>query len=66
MGSCGAFCSFCGRCGKTVEKSFANPKPPDVAPPGVSARDAKREAEAQKTEGDVSRGNHHTSKEGLF
>ena len=40
MGSCGAFCSFCGRCGKTVEKSFSGPRPTDAAPPGVPSRSA--------------------------
>ena len=57
MGSCGAFCSFCGRCGKTVEKSFSGPRPTDAAPPGVSARSAstgsQQRATAEYAVGDV-------------
>ncbi len=36
MGSCGAFCSFCGRCGRRIAKELGSIKPPDVAPPGIS------------------------------
>ena len=32
---CGAFCSFCGRCGRAVTKELKVEKPLDVAPPGV-------------------------------
>ena len=57
MGSCGAFCSFCGRCGTTVETSVSGPRPTDAAPPGVSARSAstgsQQRATAEFAVGDV-------------
>lgn len=62
MGSCGAFCSFCGRCGKTVETSFSGPRPTDAAPPGVSARSAStgspQRATAEYAIGDVASDRH--------
>lgn len=39
-GSCGAFCSFCGRCGREIAKELRNAKPKGVAPPGVSSKEA--------------------------
>lgn len=33
---CGAFCSFCGQCGREVAKELKVKKPEGVAPPGVS------------------------------
>jgi len=38
LGSCGAFCSFCGRCGKSVEKLPSARLSPSVPSPGVSAQ----------------------------
>ena len=35
-GSCGAFCSFCGKCGRRASTVFATVKVPKVAPPGVA------------------------------
>lgn len=32
---CGAFCSFCGRCGRKFEKELKIAKPQDVPAPGV-------------------------------
>lgn len=31
---CGAFCSFCGRCGRRVSEEFRPLKPKDILPPG--------------------------------
>lgn len=38
-GGCGvgAFCSFCGKCGRVFGSVFADVDVPKVAPPGVSA-----------------------------
>lgn len=35
-GSCGAFCSFCGKCGRRASDVFAAVEVPKVAPPGVA------------------------------
>lgn len=32
---CGAFCSFCGRCGRKLRRGLKIAKPQDVAAPGV-------------------------------
>ena len=44
---CGAFCSFCGRCGRTVTGQIKAEKPKDVLPPGVPDR-KKRVVEPEK------------------
>ena len=36
-GSCGAFCSFCGKCGRRFTKVFDVGSIPKVAPPGTDA-----------------------------
>lgn len=36
MASCGAFCSFCGRCGRRIAEEMCGMKPKGVAPPGVA------------------------------
>ena len=33
--NCGAFCSFCGRCGRKVSEEFKATVPKGVLPPGV-------------------------------
>lgn len=32
---CGAFCSFCGKCGRSVTGAFRAEVPEGIAPPGV-------------------------------
>lgn len=51
-GGCGvgAFCTFCGKCGRTFGSVFGDIEVPQVAPPGVSEEEeAKEKAEAAKT-----------------
>lgn len=40
-GGCGvgAFCSFCGKCGRVFNSTVSGIEVPQVAPPGVSAGD---------------------------
>lgn len=51
-GGCGvgAFCTFCGKCGRTFGSVFGDIEVPQVAPPGVSEEEeeAKEKAEAAK------------------
>ena len=46
-GGCGvgAFCTFCGKCGRTFGSVFGDIEVPKVAPPGVSEEEAEAEAE---------------------
>ncbi|HIT46008.1 MAG TPA: hypothetical protein IAC28_08030 [Candidatus Aphodovivens excrementavium] len=52
-GGCGvgAFCTFCGKCGRTFGSVFGDIEVPQVAPPGVSEEEeeAKEKTEAAKT-----------------
>lgn len=43
-GSCGAFCAFCGKCGREIPKAMLEHKPKNVPPPGV-ALDSKEGSE---------------------
>ncbi|MEE8722398.1 MAG: hypothetical protein SOI38_05360 [Eggerthellaceae bacterium] len=45
-GSCGAFCSFCGKCGRRVTKVFDATKIPTIAPPGTPAGVFDKHAES--------------------
>lgn len=45
VNSCGAFCSFCGKCGRNAGKELKLHAPPNVPPPGVSAEAANKEPE---------------------
>ena len=48
-GGCGvgAFCSFCGKCGRVFNTLFDAGDVPVVLPPGVSSRDADLPAEGE-------------------
>lgn len=48
-GSCGAFCSFCGRCGRRIADELCDMKPKDVPPPGVSDKSVGRRGAQEKT-----------------
>ena len=45
-GGCGvgAFCSFCGKCGRVFNTTVSGIEVPQVAPPGVSAGDPAENA----------------------
>lgn len=45
-GGCGvgAFCSFCGKCGRVFNTTVSGIEVPQVAPPGVSAGDSGENA----------------------
>lgn len=51
-GGCGvgAFCSFCGKCGRKFGNVFSADDVPDVPPPGVSDAKAKEPGEMLKSE----------------
>ena len=36
MNSCGAFCSYCGKCGRKIDERLVRNKPANVSPPGVA------------------------------
>lgn len=56
-GGCGvgAFCSFCGKCGRVFGSMFSTDDVPDVLPPGVSSseRDAVSASQGNPPECDA-------------
>ena len=36
MNGCGAFCSYCGKCGRKIDERLVRNKPANVSPPGVA------------------------------
>ncbi len=51
-GGCGvgAFCSFCGKCGRVFGSVFDAVDVPDVLPPGVSVSDAAEKVHSEEAE----------------
>lgn len=49
MNSCGAFCSFCGKCGRKFDENLLSHRPSDVLPPGCSAGGSQQESSQDVT-----------------
>jgi hypothetical protein len=60
-GSCGAFCSFCGKCGRRIDSVVEGIEVPVVAPPGMNASEveASDNAASKNEELDVNVSDDH-------
>lgn len=64
-GSCGAFCCFCGRCGRKLPEEMQALKPKGVAPPGVTDEDAPERKNASSEHNDTHSNKPTLAKGGL-